>query len=702
MYTPPALAKRRLRWLLLGFSIALVLPVYLLLEKVYTQLGNESYYALRSQAEILVERIEQQLLSQIDQEQRRPTAEYSFFNILENPLLQTATVNFSPLSRFPPESTVPGLIGYFQIDPDGSLHTPVLPEMDNIRQARLSQRELRKRMAFRDTLREMLAVREKAKNDAVLIEDKSTAGHGRKENREQSPVPLQLHSKETRQKNILQSAESGKADMAARDEKKQVLSEEKLRELKIDAGRWTKKQAVEEAQQYRQRKARSAAQYQSRKEIVNLPGQSLLGALFSRAQQPRASKPMRESMQQQDSVAELSRDTVPGGTEKKEKTVFRFESEVGPLQMQMLDGGRLCFYRRVWHDHAQYVQGFIVEARDFFAAAIEPLLHSERIPLFSSVLLAHHGELLEQFKITATQHETLLYRSSLLPPLQAVELIVNSGPIDAGPGAVVVDVLAILLAVVLIFGLLLFYRLAAGQIDLAGQQRNFIAAVSHELKTPLTSIRMYGEMLRSGWVTDEVKKKTYYDYIFLESERLSRLIANVLQLARLDNHRQRPKLVWHDPWELLQQTREKVAVQCEAAGFQLHVIAAGQEFGGAGVMVDADVFLQIMINLIDNAIKFSRQNQRKKIDIGLKISTGGREALFTVRDYGPGIDNRQMKKIFRLFYRAGNELTRSKPGTGIGLALVVQLAKSMDARIDVSNRRPGAEFQLKLKMRQRG
>src|SRR5205814_961221 len=76
------------------------------------------------------------------------------------------------------------------------------------------------------------------------------------------------------------------------------------------------------------------------------------------------------------------------------------------------------------------------------------------------------------------------------------------------------------------------YRFAVGQLRHARQQQDFVSAVSHELKTPLTSIRMYGEMLKAGWA-DDAKKQTYYDYIHSESERLSRLIENVLQLARL-------------------------------------------------------------------------------------------------------------------------------------------------------------------------
>ena len=93
-----------------------------------------------------------------------------------------------------------------------------------------------------------------------------------------------------------------------------------------------------------------------------------------------------------------------------------------------------------------------------------------------------------------------------------------------GRGAGVIIWVSAILALVLSVGVGLMYRLGARQIDLARQQQDFVSAVSHELKTPLTSIRMYGEMLREGWATEE-RKMTYYDYIFHESERLSRLIS---------------------------------------------------------------------------------------------------------------------------------------------------------------------------------
>ncbi len=263
----------------------------------------------------------------------------------------------------------------------------------------------------------------------------------------------------------------------------------------------------------------------------------------------------------------------------------------------------------------------------------------------------------------------------------------------------VVDALALTLVLVLLVGHYGLYRLGLQQIDLAVQRSDFVAAVSHELKTPLTAIRMYGEMLRAGWVQDEARRQTYYDFIFFESERLSRLIANVLQLARLTNHDAPLDLKEYTLHYLLEVVRSKVSTQADAAGFTLRFLAAGeaQDLAAASVLVDEDAFVQIFINLVDNALKFSANAEVKCVDIGLRRhASQPQQAVLFVRDYGPGVAHDQMQRIFQLFYRAEDELTRQTKGTGIGLALVKVLATKMHATVHLHNRNPGAEFQLTL------
>jgi signal transduction histidine kinase len=192
----------------------------------------------------------------------------------------------------------------------------------------------------------------------------------------------------------------------------------------------------------------------------------------------------------------------------------------------------------------------------------------------------------------------------------------------------------------------------------------------------------------------EDKKPGYYDFIHSESERLSRLIANVLQLSRMSRNSLHldPKPV--GVAELLDGIRSKVDTAVERAGFALD-IAATPEAAAAVVEVDADAFSQIVINLVDNAVKFSAAAATRRIEIGCSLRRNS-WVVFSVRDYGPGVPKDQARKIFQLFYRMENELTRQTVGTGIGLALVQRLAGAMGGKVDQVNRDPGAEFQLAL------
>jgi signal transduction histidine kinase len=202
---------------------------------------------------------------------------------------------------------------------------------------------------------------------------------------------------------------------------------------------------------------------------------------------------------------------------------------------------------------------------------------------------------------------------------------------------------------------------------------------------------MYGEILREGWAS-EAKKQIYYDYIHDESERLSRLIANVLQLARMTRNDLQIDLKPIAVSSLLQMVQSKIASQIERAGFKLD-LHCDKQAEQAVIAIDNDAFMQILINLVDNAIKFSSKAETKAIELGCHLQRN-RALVFSVRDYGPGVPREQMKKVFQLFYRSENELTRETVGTGIGLALVQQLAQAMNGQVDLLNKTPGAEFRL--------
>ena len=677
----PNKQKRRLRWILLLFFIAPSLPVYYLLQTVYSQLENEAYFTARHQAEKLADELELSLQKLLETEQRRPIAEYSFFNVLENPLLsESSGIKFSPLSVVPPKTDIEGLVGYFQIKTDGSFHLPALPELGQDNISGLSLAELENRLKLKDKLRDLLSIKipEKRHDKNDLLKESL------EKNKAKVVAKNQPYRKEFKQQNI------------AMDDELAAISPLPSVEGEVDYRAQTasnKNGRYRDSKSNRQTKLLKAGKkYKTRKEIVQLPDQNMASSYFKR------SKVKIDSViSEQESFGLALKDNDLGKSESFDTAsainVLSFESEVTPLQLLLIGQDYFCFYRYVWHDGKRYTQGFIVKSHEFLVAITQALINSVD---FNSLKFVTTRGLLQKINLGNSQQEYQLYNRHLSMPFQKLELVVIAAKLSAVPGGLLIDLLALSIYCIFLIGFIAFYYLGSRQFDLAKQQQDFISAVSHELKTPLTSIRMYGEMLRSGWVSDENKKQNYYDFIFFESERLSRLINNVLQLARLGHQKQNIEIITTSAQSLLNRISSKIEAQIEASTFELNIVQPVKTIEPIDIEVDEDAFFQIVINLVDNAIKFAKNSDNKQLDIGYESSKNRKEVTFFIRDYGPGIKKDQMKKIFQLFYRSGDELTRTTPGTGIGLALVAQLAETMHASIDVVNKQPGAEFQIKL------
>jgi two-component system phosphate regulon sensor histidine kinase PhoR len=245
---------------------------------------------------------------------------------------------------------------------------------------------------------------------------------------------------------------------------------------------------------------------------------------------------------------------------------------------------------------------------------------------------------------------------------------------------------------VLCGGLLLMYRLGLKQIMLARQQQDFVSAVSHELKTPLTSIRMYAEMLRDGLVQSDDKRSEYYHTITDESERLSRLIDNVLEFSRLERGESELRKSRVDLREVVTAACAKLQPHAERHGFVLR-----EDLGELPLetLADPDAVTQIVFNVVDNALKYARDGGSREIDVAC---TGeGSHVLLRVSDHGPGLPPARRDRIFEPFYRGDEETARSTRGSGIGLALVRELAESMGgtARADDT---PGGGLAISVRL----
>jgi len=240
-------------------------------------------------------------------------------------------------------------------------------------------------------------------------------------------------------------------------------------------------------------------------------------------------------------------------------------------------------------------------------------------------------------------------------------------------------------------GLASLWRNATAQIRLAQKKDDFISAVSHELRTPLTSIRMYSEMLEKNWVKSQDKAVEYYGNMRQESERLSRLIENVLDFSRIQKGRKKYAFKAGDINKCVANVVEMMKPYALLKGFSIRTEPAPIE----QATFDADAVTQIVVNLLDNAIKYAAGAEDKTIVVRTK--TDGKFTVIEVEDHGPGVPHRQRNKIFEQFYRSAAESTRETTGTGLGLALVKKFAEAHNGFVEIIGAKPtGAIFRVAL------
>jgi len=233
-------------------------------------------------------------------------------------------------------------------------------------------------------------------------------------------------------------------------------------------------------------------------------------------------------------------------------------------------------------------------------------------------------------------------------------------------------------------GLVAVQRMVAARVAYAQRRSDFVSAVSHELKTPLTSIRMYGEMLGSEMGEAPAARERYAGIITAEGERLSRLIDNVLELARLERDDRPMAVSVGDPCELLQAALAICAPHARRHGFALELACPE---GLPACRCDHDALTQVVVNLVDNAVKFAAGSEPRTILLSARSHAG--ELVLAVRDFGPGVPETQLRQICQPFFRGERELTRRTRGTGIGLALVHSLVIRMGGRLALANHPEG-------------
>jgi signal transduction histidine kinase len=243
---------------------------------------------------------------------------------------------------------------------------------------------------------------------------------------------------------------------------------------------------------------------------------------------------------------------------------------------------------------------------------------------------------------------------------------------------------------VIVAGLAVTWRLMRRETEMARLKSDFVANVSHDLKTPLAVIRMFGETLEMGRVSDEPRRAEYYRVITREAERLTRLIDNVLDFSRIEGGRRRYDMVPTAVEPLVREALDAFAYPLAQQGFKVEVTVAPDL---PEVAMDPDAVGQALANLVDNAIKYSADDRALAVDARAE----GGELVVSVADRGIGIPSAEHVRIFDKFYRVGHSDTQGRRGSGVGLSLVRHVALAHGGRVTVDSAPgEGSRFALRL------
>jgi signal transduction histidine kinase len=391
--------------------------------------------------------------------------------------------------------------------------------------------------------------------------------------------------------------------------------------------------------------------------------------------------------QLQQSVSELSsrqrnalqnidaNNRAPDQRSQKAANPVAAEAPPGPLLPFWLDGDepRLVFVRRANAERSDLVQGVLLDW---------PLLERELLALVTD-LFADGARLVRCDQPTEVEQPTML---ASLP----VRLIATPRE-QLQSGLPLPWILGVTWGVTLLGLLVLGWTLRAA-IGYGERRARFASAVTHELRTPLTTFRMYSEMLADDVVQEPAARREYLRTLQHESDRLARVVENVLAWSRLEEGRFASRRHAHRVADLVDRVKAPLQRRLAEVGMSFEITMAA-DVGARMLTTDDEAIGQILFNLADNAAKYALASGR----VELHVRGDDHQIEFELRDFGPGVPKAVQQRIFAPFDR-GNVATGSNdtPGVGLGLALARGLARDLGGDLRLAPAAIGAAFALAL------
>jgi two-component system, OmpR family, phosphate regulon sensor histidine kinase PhoR len=260
---------------------------------------------------------------------------------------------------------------------------------------------------------------------------------------------------------------------------------------------------------------------------------------------------------------------------------------------------------------------------------------------------------------------------------------------------IVFGVMVLSLTATFVAGITATFMYVRRSTSLARLQTEFVQKVSHDLRTPLTSIRMFVETLQDGRLTDQAKIHECFDVLGEETDRLTAMVERLLRWASMEAGRRAFKPLRVDPSVVVHEAIEALHAQIKILHLEEKTqLKVDVPDGLPKIEVDVDAMSEALLNLLQNALRYTGEHKQ----LGVRVARGvDREVIITISDNGPGIAKHEQRKIFEQFYRVVDPANPNVEGTGLGLAIVHQVVRAHGGRIFVeSDIGKGAAFHIHL------
>lgn len=633
---------RRLKVLILIFCAALSIPLGYFIWQTYRGLAQEEAATLQFFANTLLDEIEQSLGTLVRREEARVIDEYNFLMSSPGANRDATDANRSPLSYLPAENYI---LGYIQNNPDGSFQTPLTPAYEPPaadKKEAITQLERANRKFNR--------IRTTVTDEIISVPDRKT-------------IPAEQKKGGVFAEKYL--------DLTHAKKPKATLGQTEKRFEKI---------TIAQAKNVARQEAEESAQ---RPEPPGITPSERRPSQRSSAQASMADRGFAgKSASELQSELSASQPDAAGQQMVAPREAESFQVEVAPLQSVFIGNDQVFIFRRIMIDQKIYRQGFILKVRAFLDHLAQNYFSHQPMADFTNLRLQvmDQGRPIEMAEAGISIKNPAFVLQRVFPsPFAFLSATLSCDEIPRSAGRQTLMIMMGVLAAIFLIGLFSIYKSAQTLVDLSERRSQFVSSVTHELKTPLTNIRMYIEMLAQGIAQDTQREQEYFQIIDSEGSRLTRLINNVLDLAKLEKKQLTLELQAGTLKEVVAEVQTVMQAKLKQEGYILKFVKEDIR----PFRYDREAMIQVLINLIENSIKFGRSAVRKEISI--RIYCDGRWAKVSVSDFGPGIPRRALKKIFDDFYRADSSLTQTTRGTGIGLALVKKFIHLMGGRVSAEN-----------------